>query len=1498
MDIPILSKRRAAARKAIEAEAMGKALVAVDQALVETGAIEKSFLTGNAATMMSRAGQSQPKQPGTSWSNQGSTSNRLIARVTQNLSEGFKRAPEELELALAEQGLSWGPPFPPGRPLDPFFGYRRPARTYDYTVGENVQLTPRWNRISFPTIKAIYEAYDVAQICVRHLINDVRSLEYNWEPIKGVKDDVSADIEQAIAFFDSPDKRQPFRTWLAEYLQDVLRYDAGSLYIRRNEAGEPIALEIVSGPTIIPLVDFYGRRPEDEDDATDIGPEGLFGGEIVPAYVQIIEGLPWDWLASDDLLYLPWNPLPDSQYGLAPLEAVLLSANTDIRFQWHFLQFFTEGTLPAGFMEAPPDQSDPAQIASWQETWDAVMQGDQTKLRQVRWVPNGSKFTDAKPDANKFDEKFPLYLARRTMAAFGVTPNDLGFTEDVNRATGDTQVDVQFRVGTSPLLRYVEDVINLFVKQHLKLRCKIHFDDGKETEDRVATAQAAGIYLDHGVIGVDEVRQDLGLHIDKSRPMPRYINNTRAGPIPLLALESMAGEIDPETYGPSDAQSLIDTPYIAPPGVIPVTGTPEEKSAHESTASLANTLRGDTPDEDTGPGADDEEPPSALYTGSISDALKAIDDALAVISKAPDNTGGPGVKGPATTINGGTDGITVATGVQGVELEDDDDDDEDKAVKAAQVALSLRRWRDNSRSRLRKGRPPRKFVDPTLPQDVYDEVWTKLRKASTRQEVDAAFAAVGKAKAGSKPAKRTTKGTPGFHRHTQEIVDYYTPLIAKALGSTLSTADIKAAVKAAAAKKESLSAPPNLRVSSNPAKCCATCKMFDDGKCWGYGNWPVEPEQTCDSWAAGVKKEAQPEPQKSAFDSSTLAEILTHLRGDARLQGALEAAVAAGANVVSDLQCVVNQLPSNYWDSWKPGFGEAAARELERGADERIQGLTDTSLERLTNTIADGLAKGDSVDTVARLAAEDLGSVSRAEMIVNTEYASAMTEANLETYKEAGVEKLSWLAEGDACPECEENADASPIAADDEWPNGDVPVHPNCRCAIAPVSELDDAEKSVVIKGDLQSIVDGLYEDKACSIVKPSLPPGATGELPKAVLNDTKVEEIFGHGEADVAALEGRGIADEAGHIETVPVRALEPTQSHLKSSVIEHAKAHPEKHPITGIKDPFTGKVYVTNGHHGVAAALKDGKAEVKVKITRQVSSPPPITTELHDLKVPEARPQDVLPVTNSKVGDLVHFNGGLDPKTGNIIPSGKGYVARINKDGEMIVNAGTKTKPIWVQTKQRNLFVPAKKAPIENLLGRKGYRARLTPGEQNALDEYKANGYRQLNSGLRSGKPLGTTLQVRADAIDHAIEKGTLSKDTTLYRAFRPEGGMNLNVGDVIQDKAFISTSASTKTPLEIVDAHKLKSAPFYLARIKGPAGTHVAYADAAGVRAAGLSREDEIILPRGTSFRVTKVTTDKYGRREIELEIIGVVKAVGRILVVTEDTSTIASTISEEP
>lgn len=47
-------------------------------------------------------------------------------------------------------------------------------------------------------------------------------------------------------------------------------------------------------------------------------------------------------------------------------------------------------------------------------------------------------------------------------------------------------------------------------------------------------------------------------------------------------------------------------------------------------------------------------------------------------------------------------------------------------------------------------------------------------------------------------------------------------------------------------------APPHLRkakAKKGRPQSCATCHMFDQGRCWGYGNYPVKPNQVCDSYS-------------------------------------------------------------------------------------------------------------------------------------------------------------------------------------------------------------------------------------------------------------------------------------------------------------------------------------------------------------------------------------------------------------------------------------------------------------------------------------------------------------------------------------------------------------------------------------------------------------------------------------------------------------------------
>jgi hypothetical protein len=267
---------------------------------------------------------------------------------------------------------------------------------------------------------------------------------------------------------------------------------------------------------------------------------------------------------------------------------------------------------------------------------------------------------------------------RCTAAAFGVTPNDLGFTEDVNRSTGEVQVDVQFRIGKLPIVRHLEDVINLFISEHLGLQARIAFDTGQGTQHRLESAQADDIYIKSGVLSPDEVRIRLGKRISRERPTPRFIDNNRNGPIPLLAVESLSGKIDATTYGPDQSQVLLDHPFIPAPGAAPVTGSAQAREALNAASNMQDNMLIQNNDQQAPNTSrhsvhmmqDIAEAAGPEESDVVKEAFEIIDLLLDRLAKKDgmiggvDNTGGPGV----TRGFSGTAGITASTGAQGVDL--------------------------------------------------------------------------------------------------------------------------------------------------------------------------------------------------------------------------------------------------------------------------------------------------------------------------------------------------------------------------------------------------------------------------------------------------------------------------------------------------------------------------------------------------------------------------------------------------------------------------------------------------------------------------------------------------------------------------------------------------------------------------------------------------------------------------------------------------------------
>lgn len=124
--------------------------------------------------------------------------------------------------------------------------------------------------------------------------------------------------------------------------------------------------------------------------------------------------------------------------------------------------------------------------------------------------------------------------------------------------------------------------------------------------------------------------------------------------------------------------------------------------------------------------------------------------------------------------------------------------------------------------------------------------------------------------------------------------------------------------------------------------------------------------------------------------------------------------------------------------------------------------ITEGTRDSIRAAVREAIEQGDSNHLLAEKISESYGfSEARAEVIARTETNRASNTGALNGYRASGVvDGKQWLTADDdlVSEECQENGVAGPngdgvlFDLDADYPSGDVapPVHPNCRCAIAP----------------------------------------------------------------------------------------------------------------------------------------------------------------------------------------------------------------------------------------------------------------------------------------------------------------------------------------------------------------------------------------------------------------------------------------------------------------
>lgn len=418
------------------------------------------------------------------------------------------------------------------------------GRLFDYMAGYNLATRARRDSgIAFEQLRNFAQYYDLLRLVIETRKDQIGA--YAWKIVpeddddaigQEIDDDTQTKIDYVTQFLKKPDGRLTWHSWLRAQLEDTFVLDA-NVFWPVYEGNKLLRIETIDPVTIQKFIDDSGRTPEPP----------------LPAYRQVLHGIPASQYLKGQLMYYMRNVRSHAVYGFGPVEQILMTINIGLRRETSQLQFFTEGNIPEA-VAGVPDTWTPVQIAQFQSGWDAMFEGNTAARRHMKFVPgDASKVLMLKSSEALLKSEFDEWIIRIICYAFSVSPQP--FVKMMNRATAQTASEEARSEGLEPMLDYLKDMMDDLIVKCMGVTGVQFQWDMEEEEDGVSQSQIDKTYMDSGVYGIDDIRTRMGL---EPLGVPVLIT-TPKGPIPVSAYadgtwEDILVPAPPDTSGGDDEE--------------------------------------------------------------------------------------------------------------------------------------------------------------------------------------------------------------------------------------------------------------------------------------------------------------------------------------------------------------------------------------------------------------------------------------------------------------------------------------------------------------------------------------------------------------------------------------------------------------------------------------------------------------------------------------------------------------------------------------------------------------------------------------------------------------------------------------------------------------------------------------------------------------------------------------------------------------------------------
>lgn len=135
---------------------------------------------------------------------------------------------------------------------------------------------------------------------------------------------------------------------------------------------------------------------------------------------------------------------------------------------------------------------------------------------------------------------------------------------------------------------------------------------------------------------------------------------------------------------------------------------------------------------------------------------------------------------------------------------------------------------------------------------------------------------------------------------------------------------------------------------------------------------------------------------------------------------------------------------------------------------EELKGITNAMSQQVGRRLADGLAQGKGIRTIARDLSNNITGITkkRALVLARTEIIAAHAEGQLDSFEDLGVKELNVMAEWSTAGDdrvCSLCSDLEGVVMTVDEARGLIPRHANCRCAWIP-ADVGERDKAAIRK--------------------------------------------------------------------------------------------------------------------------------------------------------------------------------------------------------------------------------------------------------------------------------------------------------------------------------------------------------------------------------------------------------------------------------------------------